>query len=165
MSKLSSEVLLTGLTVVLLALFTLPAWTGLLALILEGMNGEKSLSRWFFVFLTQPSPIWDLVRTALATLIAAVAGASFGRWTKVRAGVIAGAVLLMFVPLLVLGLAFMDMNISGALWQNVDQTVLAKTAENGEGFQTIWNGYLAGQTQTLAAHLALFLGLKLEKTS
>lgn len=163
MPRAPNETLLTVLAVVLLALFTLPAWTGLLALGLQGMDGRSWLGRRFFVFLTQPSPVWDLVRTALAVVIAAIAGVSYGRWAKVRAGVIAGAVLVMFVPLLALGLAFTDTNVSRALWQNVDQDGLVQTAETGEAFQTVWNAYLAGVTQTLAAHLALFLGLKLEK--
>ena len=104
--------------------------------------------------------MWDLLRTGLAVTIAAIAAMSVADKWDVRTGVVVIAVLVMFVPLAVLFLYLLDPRHGMEIWQVVDQGETKSPIESVEAFDRVWNGYLAGQLQVLAAHLALFLGLK-----
>ena len=152
--------LATGIVIVLLLAFTLPAWTGLFALVSGQWRGDTGLGRFFFLTLFHPSPVWDLLRTGLAVTIAAIAAMSVADKWDVRTGVVVIAVLVMFVPLAVLFLYLLDPRHGMEIWQVVDQGETKSPIESVEAFDRVWNGYLAGQLQVLAAHLALFLGLK-----
>lgn len=151
--------LITGLVIVLLVAFTLPAWTALAALLTGQLRGDTALGRFFFLSLFHPSPVWDLIRTGLAVLIAAVAAMNVADRWNVHTGLVAIAVLVMFVPLAVMFLYLLDPLHGREIWQVVDQGESRSPIESAEAFDRVWNGFLSGQMQVLAAHLALFLGL------
>ncbi|WP_426026994.1 hypothetical protein [Brevundimonas sp. TWP2-3-4b2] len=151
---------MTGIVIVLLVAFTLPAWIGLIALISGQWRGDTGLGRFFFLTLFHPSPVWDLVRTGLAATIAAIAAMNVADKWDVRTGVVVIAVLAMFAPLAVMFLYLLDPRHGMEIWQVVDQGEAKSPIESVEAFDRVWNAFLAGQMQVLAAHLALFLGLR-----
>ncbi|RZJ45534.1 MAG: hypothetical protein EON87_07270 [Brevundimonas sp.] len=153
----------TGIVILLLLGFTLPAWVGLMALITGGLRGDAGLGRLFFLMLFQPSPVWDLIRTGLAVGIAGVAAANVANRLDVRANWVLGALIACFLPLAVLFLFLMDPEHGKELWQLVELDDADYQIQTTAAFDRGWSGFLTGQLQTLAAHVALFLGLQVRK--
>lgn len=154
--------LLTGVVLVLLALFTLPSWIGLAALVtgqfapVATADGEAvvgGLGNAFFQLLFQDSPLWDLLKTALVATVAALAALGLNDRVTLNGGVVTVALICAFVPVIILAL-YMIMGEPSAFWENTRGVSLNKA-----GFFRGWNSYVTGQAQVLAAQLALFLGL------
>lgn len=156
--------LLTGVVLVLLALFTLPSWVGLAALVtgqftpVPGSDGEliiSGLGDIFFrlVFQNTPSPLWDLVKTALVAVMAALAALGLDNRVTLNGGVVTIGLGVAFVPLVILAL-YMMMPPASVFWENIEPPKVDEL-----GFFRGWNTYVTGQAQVLAAQLALFLGI------
>lgn len=155
--------LVTGGVMILLVAFSLPAWTGLAAVITGTLRGDTPLGRLFFLMLFQPNPIWELFRTALAVGIAGVAAANVADRLDVRTGWVLGTLLACFVPLAVLFLVLLDPEHGKELWQVVELDDADYQIQTVAAFDRGWSAFLTGQLQTLAAHVALFLGLQIRK--
>lgn len=152
--------LITGLLIAGLLIFMAPAWTGLLALITGQFRGDTALGRMFYLFLFADTPVWGLIKTGLGAGIAIIAGVGFTDRLNLNASWVVIAILVMFVPLVVLFFVLMDPKTGREIWQLADQTDIGQPVESATAFAKVWNAYLSSQVQILAGHLALFFGLK-----
>ncbi|MBX9459894.1 MAG: hypothetical protein KL785_00785 [Brevundimonas sp.] len=155
--------IVTGVVIVLLLGFTLPAWTGFVALLSGNLRGDTGLGRLFFLMLFDANPIWELMRTGLAVGIAGVAMFNVANRLDVRTLWVLTALFICFVPLAVLFLFLLDPEHGKELWQVVVLDEQDYKITTSAAFERGWSGFLTGQLQTLAAHVALFLGLQVRR--
>lgn len=153
----------TGIVIVLLLGFTLPAWTGFVALLSGNLRGDTGLGRLFFLMLFGSSPVWELIRTGLAVGIAGVAALNVADRLDVRTVWVLAALISCFVPLGALFLFLLDPEHGKELWQVIVLDEQDYQVQTAAAFERGWSGFLTGQLQTLAAHVALFLGLQVRR--
>lgn len=158
-------------TIALVLIVTSADWIGLAALFNgslqphKGPDGQEvtGLGRQFFFMLFEPTPVWDLFRSGLATLVALVGvGSIASDKINVRGGAVMIALVVSALPMLVLFFYFMDPERGERLRAWVDQGDVTKPGRvaDVETFYRSWNAHLTSQLQLLFAHLALFFGVK-----